>query len=159
MQCSVIINIKHGIYKSLHKLPKDLTLFRMGFFGAFCRLGGGAKKAPPSLKSVTHILQWWNLAQLYFTQTRSKKCINHVTHHLRSANISIFFTRTQQILLYQEIQIKPSFWYIISNSLTFFWVLKNCFNKNGYNFYHFSKNGYSSLLKMKVFWNKGYDVS
>ena len=36
---------------------KRLTLFRMGFFGA----------APASLKSATHILQWWNLAQLYLT--------------------------------------------------------------------------------------------
>ena len=34
-----------------------------GFFGA--AHGWGAKKALHSLKSVTHILQWWNLAQLY----------------------------------------------------------------------------------------------
>ena len=37
-----------------------------------CSQMGGGKKAP-SLKSVTHILQWWNLAQLYITQRRSKK--------------------------------------------------------------------------------------
>ena len=67
-----------------------LTLFRMGFFGAACwwGRGGGFKKAP-SLKSVTHILQWWNLAQLYLTQ-EDKKNINHVTHPLSSADISIF---------------------------------------------------------------------
>ena len=37
-----------------------LTLFRMGFFGAAHGWGGGAKKdggGPPSLKSVTHIVQ------------------------------------------------------------------------------------------------------
>ena len=37
-----------------------LTLFRMGFFGAAHGWGGGGRggqKGPPSLKSVTHILQ------------------------------------------------------------------------------------------------------
>ena len=50
----------------------------------------GGKKAP-SLKSITHILQWWNLmAQLYLTKMKFKKYINHVTHHLSSADISPF---------------------------------------------------------------------
>ena len=44
-----------------------LTLFRMGIFGASHGSGGGGAKRPPSLKSVTHILQWWILAQLYLT--------------------------------------------------------------------------------------------
>ena len=48
------------------------------------------QKGLPCLKSVTHILQWWNLAQLYLTQRRSKKYMNHVTHRLSSADISIF---------------------------------------------------------------------
>ena len=64
-----------------------LPLFRMGFFGANHGCGG---KRPPPLKPVTHILQWWNLAQLYLTQRRSKKCMNHMTHSLGSADISIF---------------------------------------------------------------------
>ena len=38
-----------------------LILFRMVFLG--CSQMGGQNA--PSLKSVTHILQWWNLAQLY----------------------------------------------------------------------------------------------
>ena len=38
-----------------------------GFFGGRSRMGGVAKKSPPCLKSVTHILQWWNLAKLYLT--------------------------------------------------------------------------------------------
>ena len=33
---------------------------------------------------------------------------------------------------------------------------KSCFNKEGYNFDGVSKNGY--LIKIKVFWNIGYDV-
>ena len=49
-------------------LSKPLTLFRMGFFGPAhggMGGGGGGQKGPPSLKSVTHILKWWNLAELY----------------------------------------------------------------------------------------------
>ena len=52
--------------------------------------GGGVQKGPPSLKSVTYILLRWNLAQLYLTQWRSKKYMNHVTHPWSSADISIF---------------------------------------------------------------------
>ena len=43
-----------------------------------------------SLKSVTHILLWWNLAQLYFTYKRSKKYMNHITHAANSADIKVF---------------------------------------------------------------------
>ena len=42
------------------------------------------------IKSVTHILQRWNVAQLYLTQRRSKTYMNHVTQPLSSADISIF---------------------------------------------------------------------
>ena len=82
----------------LESLFIPLTLFRMGIFGAAHGWGqGGGKKAP--LPKICH-----NLAQLYLTQKRFKKYINHVTHPLSSADISIF-TGNQQILLYQEIQI------------------------------------------------------
>ena len=53
-----------------------------------------------------------------------------------------FFTRNQQILLYQERQIWIAFWYIISNSFNFPWASKDCFSKHGYNLDDFSKNGY-----------------
>ena len=43
-----------------------------------------------SLKSLTHILQWWNLAQLYLTQRRCTKYMNHVTYPLSSTDINIF---------------------------------------------------------------------
>ena len=48
--------------------------------------------------------------------------MKHMTHPLSSADISIFFTRNQQILLHQEMQIYIVFWYIISNSFNFSWV-------------------------------------
>ena len=48
-----------------------------------------------------------------------------------------------------------AFWYIISNSFNFSWVFEHFFNKPGYNFDDVSEN---ALLKITVFWNKGYDV-
>ena len=60
-----------------------------GLFRRCSRMGEGAKRTH-SLKSVTHTLQWWNLARFYLTQKRSKKNSNHVTHPLSSADISIF---------------------------------------------------------------------
>ena len=64
-----------------------------------CSRMAGGQKGPPSLRSVTHILRWWKLAQLYLTRRRSKKYMNHVTHpwvlltsaffHQKSANFAI----------------------------------------------------------------------
>ena len=60
-------------------------------FRCCSRMGRGAEqKDPLALKSVRHILQWWNLPQLYLTQRRSKKHMNHLTNPLSSADISIF---------------------------------------------------------------------
>ena len=69
-----------------------------------------------------------------------------------------FFTRNQQSLLSQEIQIQIAFWYIISNSLNFFGVFKDCFNKRHYNLMKSAKMATLGLLKRKAFWNKGYDA-
>ena len=82
-------NKKNWGYSEKHM---QLTYSGWTFFGAAHGSGGegGGAKRPPFLKSVAHILQWWNLAQLYLTQRRSKKYMNHVTHPLSSADISIF---------------------------------------------------------------------
>ena len=66
-----------------------------------------------------------------------------MTHPLSSADISIFLTKNQQILPYQEIQVWIPFWYIFSNSFNFFSVLHDCFNKYGDNFDDVTKNDYS----------------
>ena len=58
--------------------------------------GGGPQKDHPSLRSVTHILQWWNLAQLYLNQRRSKIYMNHVAHPLSFDDISIFSQETNK---------------------------------------------------------------
>ena len=62
---------------------------------------------------------------------------SRVTHLLTSADNNIF---SPEMLynLYQEVQIHIAFWYIITNCL--------------------GKTKSLGLLKIKVFWNKGYDV-
>ena len=81
-----------------------------GHFWGRSRMGRGVAKKAPSLKNITHIVKWWNLAQLYLTWRRSKNI-----YELRETSPEFywqrqFFTGNQQILLYQEIKIKTAFW-------------------------------------------------
>ena len=58
------------LFDSVYSNRDDtLTQFRMWLFRAAhgLREGNEGAKKPPSLKSVTHILQLCNLAQLYLT--------------------------------------------------------------------------------------------
>ena len=126
----------------------QLTLFRMGFFGTAHGWGeqggeGGGEKAVPSVKSVTHILHWWNLAVIPYLK-KSQKIYESRDTSLVLCWHQQFFTGNQQILLYQKIQIKIAFWHIISNSLNFFWVFKYYFYKGGHNFDDVSKIVFSS---------------
>ena len=88
-----------GIYLHL------LTLFRMDFLGLLTDGKGSGQKGPSSLKSVAHILQWWNLAQLYITYGRSKKIYKSYDTPLDFCWHQHFFTGNQKIFLYQETQI------------------------------------------------------
>ena len=94
--------------RKLNHLAKRLA--KWAFLGLFTD-GEWRAKRPPSLKSVTHILQWWNLAELYLSQRQSKKYINHMTHpwvlltsaffHQKSANFVISRnTDTDYILIH-----------------------------------------------------------
>ena len=105
--------------------------------------GGGVKKALPSVKSVKHILQWWNLAVIPCLK-KSQKIYESRDTSLVLCWHQQFFTGNQQILLDQKIQIKIAFWHIISNSLNFFWVFKYFFYKHGHNFDDVSKIVFSS---------------
>ena len=102
------------IYIFIHLFPDivvhidDLTLFRMDFFRAahgwrydcakfhHCRI---------CVKSVTNILQWWNLAQLYLTYRRSKNYMNHMAHPLSSAAISIFYQKSTNFAISRNTDI------------------------------------------------------
>ena len=114
-------------------------LFRMVFFVA--AHGWGPPERSSSIKSVTHILLWWNSAVIPYLKKIQKTYKSHDTP-LEFYWHQQFFTRNQQNLLYQEIQIQIAFWYIISNSFNFSRVFKHCFNKHGYNFDDGSKNGW-----------------
>ena len=129
---SPIINSVKGasIFRVLFDLIQD------GFFRGCSRMGD------PSRKFVTHILQWWKLAQLYLTKSRSKRFFESRGTPFDFCWNQHFFTRNQQILLYQEIQIQIAIWYIISYSFNFSWVFKDCLNKHGYNFDDVGKNDY-----------------
>ena len=131
----------------------------MGIFGAAHGWGGGGgqKNPLPSLKSVRHILQWWNLAQLYLTWGRLKRHRNtqHTTwvflksacFHQKSANFVISRNKDIDCMVIHN--------YIPFN---FSWLFKDIFNKPCYNFDDASEMTTLGLLKILVFRNKGYDV-
>ena len=104
----------------------SLNPIQDGPFGC-CSWKRRAKRSP-SLKSVRHILQLWNFAQSYLTLSESKKIMNHVTHPLSSADISIFSLEISKFCYIKKYR---------------YWVLKD-FNKQGYNFDDVNENGYSS---------------
>ena len=60
----------------------NLTLFRISLFGAVHQRG---------IPKIGHTYpMMMNFVQLYHTQRRTKKHMNHVTHPSSSADISIF---------------------------------------------------------------------
>ena len=68
-------------------------------------MGGGAKRAPlPKICHTYPTMMKLGTVIPYLKKIKKKKYVNHVIQPLSSADISIF-TRNQQILLYQEIQI------------------------------------------------------
>ena len=110
----------------------NLILLGMGNFGA--AHGWVGKEARPSLKFVTYLLQWWNLAQLHLTYRRCKKCMNPVTHTLSSANNCLVEHRRNYYITYNNIL----YYYITYNNIPvellniFFNILRHL--KNTLNF-------------------------
>ena len=70
--------------------------------------------------------------------------MNHLTHHLGSADISIFYQKSANFAISRNTDEIP-FRYIISNYSNFSAVFKGCFNKHDHNFGDVSKNGYPRL--------------
>ena len=108
-----------------------LILFRMGFLGAAHGCGGrGRAKRAPSLESVTHILQWWNLTQLYLAQRRSKKYMNHATHLLSLLTSAFFHRKSVNFAISRNTDIDCILIHI-SIYFNFSWVFIDCYNKHG----------------------------
>ena len=65
-------DITPPVFRFLRQFPLFVNLLfkpysRWTFLGLFTDRGGGRSKKASSLKSVAHILKWWNLTQLYLT--------------------------------------------------------------------------------------------
>ena len=133
---------------------KDLILFRMDIFRA--AHGWGDQKGAPCLKPVTHILQW-QLGTVITYLKNIKKIYEWRDTHPGFCGHQHFFTGNQQILLCQKTQIYIAFYYIISNSFSFLESLNGCLI-NLVIILMSAKMATPSLLKITVFWNKGYDV-
>ena len=115
--------------------------------------GGGLRR----LKSVTHILQWWNLAQLYLPKEDPKN-IWITWHTLWVLLASAFFHRKSTNVAVSRDADLYCILIHVSNSFKFSQVFKDCFNKYGYNFDDVNKNGYVGLLNITLIWSRGYDV-
>ena len=106
---------------------------------------GGAKR-PLSLKSVTHILQILDTKNIRIKWHTPLVLLTSAFFHHKSANFAI-----------SENTNIDCIWYIISNYFDFLWVFKDIFDvvtilmMSG-------KLATPSLLKIKIFQNKGYDV-
>ena len=134
-------------------IPLSINPIQGGHFQGCSRMGGA--KRPPSLISVTHILQLWNLAQLYLTYRRSKKYINHVTQPMSSADISIFSPEISKFCYIKKCRYRLHFdaWFLI---LLIF--LKDFLIKMIIILMMSAKMATPGLLKTMIFWNKGYGV-
>ena len=112
-----------------------LTLIRMGFFGTAHGSGGGGGKKTPLPKICHTYPTMMRLGTVIPYLKKFQKLYESRDKPLEFCWHQHFFTRNQQILLYQEIQISIPFRYILSNSSKFFWVFKDCFDKHGSKFW------------------------
>ena len=131
-----------------------LTLFRMTYLPP-AGGGGGSAKMAPSLKSVTHILQWWNMAQLYLTWRWPKKYMNHVTLPPGFCLHQHFLSEISNIRKYRY---RFHFCKKLEILLTFFEYLKKFLINVVTILIMPAKLATLGLLKIKIFWSKGYDV-
>ena len=122
--------------------------------------GGGEGAKSPSLCKIFHTYsKVLKLGTVIPCLKRKQKIYESCDPPLQLSWYQHLFIGNQQILLFQKIQIQIVFWYIISSSFNIFWVLKEFFNRNGYNFQQWSaKLAAPGLLKVKKFRSKSYDV-
>ena len=129
----------------------------MGFFGAAHGWGGGKKaKKAPSLKSVTDILQWWNLAKLYLPEEDPKNVwlkwhnpsvlLTSTFFHQKSANFAISRNTDIDCILIYNFQ----FLFLESLKIILIKMVKNLRMS--------AKMAALGILNIKLFWNNGYDV-
>ena len=131
-----------------------------GLFQGCSRMGCsrvGAKMSP-SLKSATHTLQRWNLAQLYLTERILKDYMSHVTHSLSSADIIIFLLEISKFCCIKKYRFR---FHLDAQLLIFLTLLEylTIVLINMVAILMMSvKIAIPGLLQLKIFWKKVYDV-
>ena len=116
-----------------------LTLFRIGHFGA--AHGWGSKKTPfPKICHTYPTMMKLGTFILYLKKIQ--KYINHVTHPLSSADISILLPEFGKFCYIKKYRYRLYFYTLFLILLTFL-SLERFINKHGYNFDDISKNGWS----------------
>ena len=134
-----------------------LTLFRIGFFWAVHRWRRGAKRTP--LPKICQIyLTMMKLGTCIPYLKKSKKYINHVTHPLSSADISNFSPEISKFCYIKKYMYRLHFDTKFLILLTFLKFLKIVLIKKVIILLMSAKMATPSLLKIMVFWSKGYDI-
>ena len=142
------------------EVTKIYNPIKDGHFLGCSRIGGGrgeGKKAS-SLKSVTQILQWWNLASYTWPKEDPKNYINLVTHPLSFADVGTFspgITKFCYIKKYRY-RLHVDTWFLIL--FTFHESLRIVLINMVTILLISARMATPGLLKVKVFWNKDYDV-
>ena len=120
--------------------------------------GRGCKKAPPP-SNPSHIS--YN-DETGYTYTLPKENPKSIWISWRTPWVlltwAFFDQNSSNFSISRNADIRNTFWHIISNSFNLFWVFKDCISKHGNNLIMSTKTATLDLLKVKVFWNKDYDV-
>ena len=129
-----------------------LTLFRIGLFGAAQGWERVAKRVP--IPKICHTYPTvMKLGTIIPYLTKTQKHINHVTHLLSSADISIFLL---EIIKKYGYTLHFDTYFLIL--LTFFRSFKVVLTNMIPILMMSAKLVILNLLKVKVFWNEGYDL-
>ena len=120
----------------------SLSLFRMGVFRA---AHGWRRAKKPPLPKICHTYPTMiKLDTVISYLKKIQKYINYVTHHLSSADISIFSLEISNFCYFKKYRYRLHFNTKFLILLTLFLVFKGCSNKCGCNFDDIAKIGYSS---------------
>ena len=98
------------------------------------------------------------MTQLYLTQRRSKSYINHITHLLISADISIFSPEISKFGYVKKYRYRLGFVPLFLILLTFLESLIIGLINMVTTLMMSTKISTPSVFKIMVFWNKSYDV-
>ena len=84
--------------------------------------------------------------------------MNHASHPLSSADISIFSSEISKYCYIRTYRYRLHFDTQFLILLTFFESLRSVFSKHGYNLMISAKLATPGLFKTKIFGGKGYDI-